>query len=255
MKKVTRKIIAALIAVAMIISVIVVSPAKEASAATQIAPGNVRCGVGLEHYGSFSVNFPSAGCKLSGLKSKSSNLVVRQTYYSTSTTSAFARVSFYAKKTGTYKIVFKIKNKAGMTLGSTKTVRVHVSETGGIVKSVTLGKTTVKNGDDIYTTANKGKLTVKLNTGYKIKKIEVGKYNSNGEVQYKKVKNGKAIYIGNVGYSYYSDDYETGTYTLSRDLLAYTYVRITYVDTFSTDSSYEYISTVYIVKKATKWKV
>ncbi len=97
-------------------------------------------------------------------------------------------VSGYAKKAGTYKVTYTVKNINGTVVIPTQTLTVVAKDDVSPFKKITYaGKSLWTNEDsrfdlsddtDVYTTKKKGKLIVKPASGYKIKKIEVGAYNA-----------------------------------------------------------------------------
>ncbi len=153
-----------------------------------------------------------------------------------------ATITFMPKKKGKLKLTFDIYGHNG-SKKSTKTITVY-SYPDSPVKKVTYG------GKQLYGYGikykNSGKLKVKMNKGYKLLKIEVGKYeekarsssSSTGKetsTVYKTVKNGAKITLGNKGY-YYLYDYKSDSYyrhSMSSSVYAPTYIRITYKDKYT----------------------
>ncbi len=164
------------------------------------------------------------GYKVS-VKSSSSNLkLFKSTYTSTtSTTKSNSKqvtksddnnvsVSGYAKKAGTYKVTYTVKDINGTVVAPTQTLTVVAKDDVSPFKKITYAGTSLWNNEDsrfsgltdttVYTTKKKGKLVVKPASGYKIKKIEVATYNAVDT----KTEN-----------IYSTDDYEhTATYTTNK---------------------------------------
>ena len=161
-----------------------------------------------------SVQLGTNGKNIKNIKTSSKNLKAKVTRLSLSSSSNSGYVGVYAKKTGKYTVSFDVYN----------------------AQNKKIKKFTVK-------------VNVKMNKGYKLKKIEYSTYSkpvaktnssysttySNSEIT-KKVKNGKSIQLGHYGY-YYGHDYSYayGTYSYESysrdgDIMAPTIVKITYLD-------------------------
>lgn len=141
-----------------------------------------------------------SGYKIS-VKSSSSNLKLfkrTSTYNSYKTESnskyvdksdceSYVNVYGYAKKAGTYKVTYTVKDINGSVVTPTQTLTVVAKDDVSPFKKITYaGKSLWDNEGSrfygltdttVYTTKAKGKLVVKPASGYKIKKIEIGSYN------------------------------------------------------------------------------
>ncbi|MBQ8246585.1 MAG: hypothetical protein IJZ42_05590, partial [Lachnospiraceae bacterium] len=139
----------------------------------------------------------------------------------------------------------------GGGLKCTKTIKVYVDKTTGSnypIKYVKYaGKQTWEHYP--YTTKKSGKLKVKLNKGYSLVSIEVGKQNKKGEWKYTKVKNNKKIKLATsqkYSYSYSGSNYSY-SYKYNR-LFPCTEIRIT-VKNKKTGEQMTYYDSLYTLNK------
>ena len=213
---------------------------------------------------------------ITNIKTSSKNLKAKVAYkrYYTNNDDNYAAIGLYATKQGTYKLSFDVLNKKGGKKLFTKKVTVY-AKTDAPFKSVKYAGNS--NLYDLQTKGS-GKLSVQLNKGYKLKSIEVGTYsyvdkvdtnetseNSvsiekryRTELKYKKVKNNSKITLGTIPSSSYSyryentkNDYSSRLYiskSLSSDLIANTYVRITYIDKYTKEE----ITSSYTIRRLAK---
>ena len=166
-------------------------------------------------------------------------------------------IDYYTAKKGTYSISVAIYSSKTNKKLATKTIKAFV-QAGSPIKSVLV------NGKDYYkfksylTTAKSVTFKVVMNSGYTLKKLEVGTWGSNkttkndstyskrtetrNEMTYKTFKNGGKITLGTKGnYSvsrtenlaYYEGGESYVTYYHYDSMVAPTYVRITYLDKYS----------------------
>lgn len=198
-----------------------------------------------------SVQLGTNGKNIKNVKTSSKNLKAKVTRLSLSSSQSSGYVGVYAKKTGKYTVSFDIYNSQNKKIKKL-TVKVNVIEptfsNDGPFKSVTFDNKAYDYEKAIYN-KNSVKVNVKMNKGYKLKKIEYKTYSkpaveanssysttySNSEIT-KTVKNGKSIQLGHYGY-YYGHDYSYayGTYSYesysrNSDIMAPTTVIITYLD-------------------------
>ena len=180
-----------------------------------------------------SVQLGTNGKNIKNIKTSSKNLKAKVTRLSLSSSSNSGYVGVYAKKTGKYTVSF---------------VTEPTFSNNSPFKSVTFNNKEYDYAKAVYN-KNSVKVNVKMNKGYKLKKIEYSTYSkpvaktnssysttySNSEIT-KKVKNGKSIQLGHYGY-YYGHDYSYayGTYSYESysrdgDIMAPTIVKITYLD-------------------------
>ena len=163
-------------------------------------------------------------------------------------------IGLYANKEGTYKVSFDVLKKKGGAKLYSKTVTVYVKSDSPFAYAKFAGKS---NWSSVQK-KNKGKISFKMNKGYKLKSIEVGTYQRSEEkdnysseystssttkvsstLVYKKVKNNSVITLGTNGdyYSYnysYKSDYSTSlSHNMYDDMLATTIVKVTYVDKYT----------------------
>lgn len=200
-----------------------------------------------------SVNLGTYGKNIKNIKTNSKNLKAKLTSLNLNTTQNTGYIGVYAKKTGNYKVTFDVynaKNKKVKSLSVKVRVLSAVSSNNYPFKSLTFdGK--YYDYSTLYTKGSV-KINVKMNKGYKLKKIEYRTY-SKPTVTYStstsksisntekttKTANGKAIKLGRYasysGYSYvyestYSPDYNYESHNMYTSLLAPTTVTITYQD-------------------------
>ena len=198
-----------------------------------------------------SVQLGTNGKNIKNIKTSSKDLKAKVTRLSLSSSSNSGYVGVYAKKTGKYTVSFDVYNAQNKKIKKF-TVKVNVTEptfsNNSPFKSVTFNNKEYDYAKAVYN-KNSVKVNVKMNKGYKLKKIEYSTYStpvaktnnsysttySNSEIT-KKVKNGKSIQLGHYGY-YYGHDYSYayGTYSYESysrdgDIMAPTIVKITYLD-------------------------
>lgn len=139
-------------------------------------------------------------------------------------------ISLYGTKKGSYIVSFDVTDKTG-AVKCTKTIKVKV-DPNVVYKKSPIKKITFA-GKELYnhypfSTKTKGKLVVKLNKGYKLVSIEIGKVNSKGETVYKKTKNKKTITLAKSTKYSYENKYSTTSYKYSyNQLFPDTDIRIT----------------------------
>lgn len=171
-------------------------------------------------------------CYVKNIKTGSKNLIAKNTYYYTSTSSdeyaaPYASIGLYAKKKGKYVVSYDICDKAGKKLSSGKTT-VYVSDDQPI-KSVKFDK---KYLSSAITFKKSGKLSISMNKGYKLKKITVTTYNKSGKEVVKTVRNNSTIKLGEYA-QIYDNSYSDGSRYFSTSLAARTQIKITYTDKYT----------------------
>lgn len=201
------------------------------------------------------ISLSNQGDRIANVKSSSSNLIAKKTYESyyistsrnmdsewdeqlqdyvykekteTSERYDYTYISYFAKKAGTYKVTFDVVMPDG-GVRCTKTVKV--TATGSSVNTSPV-KSIKYDGKELYnyypfTTKTSGKLSVQMNSKYKLVKIEIGKRNSKGEYDYKTTKNGKKITLAK---SARYTDKNSWSETKYDPLFPHTEIRITYQD-------------------------
>lgn len=183
-----------------------------------------------------SVEFANKGDKIKNLKTNSKDLVAIQTGKSASSytdSKDTATIGLIAKKTGTYKVTFDVFPQSGKKKRSSHTVTVKVDNRPVVVKFA--GKQ-VNGKDSVYTKKSKGKLSVKLLKGLKLRKIELGYYDKKGDWKTKTVKNNKNINLSAFFNYKYNDKYDDYWYnSSSSSLSSYTSVYVYYRDTWLND--------------------
>ena len=199
--------------------------------------------------GSFSVNEHGGNHAIKNLKAnkKGIKLAVTNTNYGTRYDSASdsdlpfreSTIRYYATKTGTYKITFKVNSKQ-------YTYNLKIYASSNRAAKVTFGKQVVRDYSRTanasgYTykakvkskvTGKSGKLTVKPTGPYKITGLVAETYNKKGNPVYTKLKNGGKLTLSK-GYDKYISDDKTYSYSSP---LKYTYIYISYKNTFTGES-------------------
>lgn len=238
--KMTKRISSLILALLMVITVFAL-PTPVAAAERGSVPSKVRVYSGSYDNTAISFNYVNAGDQIKNLKSSSKNLIVKQTYqreesesYSSTTPSNYAQIGVYAKKEGTYTVSFDIYSKDGSVKRSSHKVKVY-AKNDSPVSSIKLGGKSLWESSSAFTTMKSGKLSIKMASGYTLKKITIRTYDKNGKTVEKVVKNNKKITLGQYGYSY-SYDYQSSYnpeywYAYwSKSISAPTYIEITYKD-------------------------
>lgn len=218
-------------------------------------PTKVRAGI-RELSNGCSIYLVNEGDYVASVKSNSSNLIAKVTGKAVYTGDEYTSVrlegnkeqkckvrgtiTYHARKKGTYTLTVTIKNAKKKTTCKKK-IQVYAEEYATPVKSIKYAGKLCNTYSNLFTKKS-GKLQVTMNKGFKLQKIEVGKYAEKAyeeyspEPSYVKVKNKKNIsladstrYKANVSSypgEYYS--YESGT---EYDYLyPVTYVKVTYKD-------------------------
>ncbi len=180
--------------------------------------------------GAFEVAFDDHGDYIANLHSSSDKLKV----YVTAIWNYQKKgvVGVWTKSPGKYKVSFDIYGRNGQKKES-KVVNVivkYASTLNNPIKQVTYAGKPVYGGE--YNALNRpksGKLKVELKKNFKIKKIEIGKYDDKKKATvYKTVKNGKKITLNTHPYTYiYKSNYSS---TEERDMEATTSIKITYIN-------------------------
>ena len=211
---------------------------------------------------STSVYLLHEGDYITGLKSSSSNLVVKATRKTKAgeggaiipavkglAEGAGLKVSqsigVFAKKKGTYTISFTVKNAANKKVCSKK-IKVYVTDIESPTASFSYAGKKAEDGMNMYAILTKkgsGKLSVKASPTYKVKSIAIATtMNEKNEPVYKTVKNGAKITLGTqTNYQTVTSTYDgSGSYGSvykaahgrNYDLIyPTTIVKITYYDT------------------------
>lgn len=211
---------------------------------------------------STSVYLLHEGDYITGLKSSSSNLVVKATRKTKAgeggaivpavkglAEGAGLKVSqsigVFAKKKGTYTISFTVKNAANKKVCSKK-IKVYVTDIESPTAFFSYAGKKAEDGMNMYAILTKkgsGKLSVKASQTYKVKSIAIATtMNEKNEPVYKTVKNGAKITLGTqTNYQTVTSTYDgSGSYGSvyksahgrNYDLIyPTTIVKITYYDT------------------------
>lgn len=219
------------------------------SAANSVAPSKVHITAkynGYQNYYATPIAFDlkAKGDTIANLKSSSSNLLTRQTYKDVKAEEGYFHshvgIGIYAKKSGTYTVTFDILDENGKKK-STEKVKVY-ADANQPIKSVTFGGKKINTL--LFTTSGSGKLKVTMNSGYKLKKIELGTWKSvktengtEGKLVYKTIKNNAVLTLskkaaltemkeGNLKKGYYHESYFDSMWADNE-------IRVTYVDKYT----------------------
>lgn len=238
MKRLMKKMICMIIMLTMLINISTTSkavidvimtdtpytllPTKETITTGEIT--TIRIGVG------------SSAESISNIKSKNKNLKAKLYVTCNDDTSGgkWYLVHLYSKKSGIYKVTYTYTNANGQQ--SKKTLKVKVTKEEPI-KYVKLGKKSLTNENVNIVTANRAKLSIKMNKGYKIKKIELIKneYTSTGSTTKvtTRVKNNSKIKVSNIPFTVIYRRANSTIYTYKKSISAETDIVITYKDKYS----------------------
>lgn len=219
-------------------------------------PTKVR--VGLDSHGnSFSVYMPDEGDYISSVKT-SDGLIAKvsgkDSYYGDYSTSrridgqqessdykTVSDITCFAEKKGTYSVTFTVKNKKKKTI-CTKTVKIYAEDYAYPVKSLKYAGKDYLSGDTNLTSQKSGQLTITMNKGFKLQKVELGTYAKSyteyPEPIYKEIKNKSTITLATEAvyhYTSYSFSSADNLYSnvSARDydhLYPPTFIRLTYKD-------------------------
>lgn len=197
-------------------------PTKETITTGEIT--TIRIGVG------------SSAESISNIKSKNKNLKAKLYVTCTDSTSGgkWYLVHLYSKKSGIYKVSYKYTDANGKQIKKTLKVNVTKEEPFKYVKLK--GKKLSSDTENIVK-ANKAKLSIKMNNGYKLKKIQIikCKYDSTGntiEVT-TKVKNNSKITISSTPRTIVTRNNDSSIRRYADCIDAETYIVITYKDKYS----------------------
>ena len=257
------RILAVLFALALTIMAI---PSVNVKAATSSEvkdeiPTKVRIMSRSVYSSAIQIKLVDEGYKLKNLKSNNTNLKVYNTYVEEATDSDYNtefRIGCYARKTGKYKVSFDLVKGSKKTH---KSVTVFAKDDEPI-KKVTFGN---KRVDYNYTSnsgnygrmgyPDSGVLKVTMRGGYKLKKIEIGKYEtksySDGDVysseNYVEVSNGATITLSDVPYTYKNTSSSYANET--EYMVAETEIRVTYIDKYTKTEA----TRIFDIYKLVKW--
>jgi hypothetical protein len=189
-----------------------------------------------------SVKYVDTWDHIENLKTSSKNLTAKITSTQIDEDSEngnnSSTIGLYANKNGTYKVTFDIYDAYDEKVSS-HSVTVYANKDYAIKKITFAGKDMSRLSD-----VTKGKLSVSMNKGYTLKKIEVQTYDKNGKEVIKTVKNNSTIELSKYAYFYESGKMYEYSYYLNTSLLAHTQISVTYTDKYTkqnrTDSYYMY---------------
>lgn len=265
--KSTKKL-SMLLAALFLFTGLLVGSCITASAAAQV-PKKVRIRPGST-YDSFEMTLSEPGDVIKNIKTSSNDLKAKETAIHISvssegeTTRNTRAISLYTAKEGKYTVSFDIMGTNNKKKSSKKVTVYAYSDSP--VKEVTL------DGEHSFGLVSKssGRLQVVMNSGYKLKKIEIGKYvkkteddgkSIDTEMKYKTIKNNAKITLSKVPYeyghesgslnpeenedSYYQSKYYSKSW--STEIAAETHIRITYIDKYTKEED----TTSYYFEKLT----
>lgn len=222
------------------------------------AQSKIRVGVNSRVYGyNTEIFLGKSGDYVASVKTSSPALIAKVTYknvysgksgYTSMTmddgkTEKFVSsygIAFFTEKKGTYTATVTIKNAKKKTV-CTKKIKVYAEDYDYPIQYVKYGK---EYAGGLLTTKKSGKIIVKMNPGFKLVKIEVGKYEDkkyesySPEPTFKKIKNNAKITLAtSTAYDANYDAYNIGTEQEIVNgnrvdyLFPVTIIRITYKDT------------------------
>ena len=128
-------------------------------------------------FSEISVSYGKNYYHVENVKTNSKDLKAKlvQTYNYAEYGECRSRIGLYAEKNGEYVVMFDVCNSSGKKLGCYE-VKVYAYPNTPI-KSVSFAGKSLKG----ITKISKGKLSVTMNSGYKLKKFTVKTYNKNGK--------------------------------------------------------------------------
>jgi len=154
------------------------------------------------------------------------------TYFGDTRFKGRSRITCFAPKAGTYKVTLTIKNAKNKQIAK-KTIKILAGDTSALASLTYAGKDV---GYETLTSKAKGKLVVKANKDFTIKKIQVGGYKSDGTIQWKTAKNKSTITLSTVKqftekeYSYSSSDYSYESFNYYDYIYPVTFIKVTVYD-------------------------
>jgi hypothetical protein len=231
------KFISKIMTLVMVLGLLVTPNSEVQAASTATVTKAVHLYVGTCDDNAISVEFTKQWDHIENLKTSSKNLkakIVGVNLYNDNVKAPYnAKIGLYASKAGTYSVTFDINDSDDEKVSS-HSVKVYVNEELA-VKSVTF------SGGEMYhiTTKTKGKISVTMNKGYKLKKIVVETYDQSGNTVSKTVKNNSNITLGTYPYSYESGEMYGDYYNLSTSIMVPTFITIYYTDKYTKAQAYE----------------
>lgn len=235
--KVLKSFFQKFLAVALALTMMLPTTAITASAATcdsDVYVKTYKYGyfyTGTKYGAPIEITFDEKGDDIANLKSDSDKLKVYRV--SIEKNKKKGHIGVFATTPGTYNVSFDIIG-ADKKVKESKVVKVHVSYYGksSAIKSIKYANKELWSGDfyDLVSIPAKGKLTITMNKGYKLKSVKIGKYPKKGVTDYKftKFKNGGNLTLSKIPYSYTS---KSSSYISKRNYMsAYTEVQITYIN-------------------------
>lgn len=220
-------------------------------------PTKVRAGIN-ELYNDSYIYMVNEGEYVASVKSNSSNLIAKVTekrnYTGDNYTSIWlegdkqlkfksvGKISYHAKKKGTYTLTVTIKNAKKKTTCKKK-IKVYAEEYATPVKTLKYAGKACDTYSSNFVAKKSGKIQITMNKGFKLQKIEMGTYKAGAyseyspEPVYVKIKNKQNISLAtSTKYTAYADSYTGDYYSYQRGtnydyLYPVTFIRITYKDT------------------------
>lgn len=234
LKSFSKKFLAVALALTIMLPTTAITASAAASCESDVYVKTYKTGyyyTGTKYGAPIEITFDAKGDDIANIKSDSDKLKVYRVSVMTNKKKGY--IGVFATTPGTYKVSFDIVG-ADKKVKESKVVNVHVSLFGGsgVIKSVKYANKDLWSADtyDYFNIPAKGKLTVTLNKGYKLKSMRVGKYPKKGanEYKYTKFKNGGTLTLSKVPYSY---SYKGESYSYkSTNMQAYTEIEVTYVN-------------------------
>jgi hypothetical protein len=242
-----KKLISFILVFGLMLGILVIPSVDVQAASTPSAPKAIRIRTDMCYRNdAITVTLANGGDYIGDLKTSSKDLIAKVTWINTSTDNAGeSYISVYSAKEGKYKVTFNVYNKKGKKLKAFS-VKVYVSNTDAI-KSMTYGGKKVECSEfSNLMTKKSGKFSVKLNKGYKLKKIQVTTYNKKGKAIKKTIKNNSTLTLGKYrGYDDSENTSDDGSYYSHfyySDMFATTDIILTITDTYTQKDTESYIT-------------
>lgn len=232
-----KKIVAVILSFAMALAILVPSATEVQAAAKATVTKAVHLYVGEVKDDAIDINFAEKGDNIGNLKTSSKNISAKIVKINRNNVPAdcTAQIGLYANKEGVYTVSFDIMDSDDEKVSS-HSVKVYANTDIAIKSSTFAGE----RMNYKVTDKEKGKLSVKMNKGYTLKKIVVETYDENGEQKSKTVKNNSTIDLGR--YAYFSESGEAdeeGYYRMDTSFMAVTRIWIYYTDKFTKSEASE----------------
>lgn len=241
--KMTKKLMCAFMAFCVCLGLFLI-PAVPVAAATSNVPKTVHVYTGIWDDDAISINNQTPGDYLKVDSTGSKNLVAKVTKLETSTfegstsNPGYGCIGLYAKKDGTYTLKCSLYNRANEKVSSFQ-IKIVANKKYAIKKITFAGNKYTYEGKSFgyVQTKKSGKLSLALNKGFSIKKLQMTTCDKNGNEQTKTIRNNTKITLGKYPdrheHSYTSVYDGSFSYYMSESMLAETKITVTYTDKYT----------------------